>query len=137
MKRWAMCLTPAAEAAPSAARPARVCAHGHRRLQRRRPVADLVEEAGQVAGQVVEVATGGHDVDEAEQGGAQLGVARREVHGPVVQRADRMARVAGQRAREVAPNRQDLGLERGAVHGGDDSGQTVASSGHADRRRRR
>ena len=49
MKRWAMCRTPAAPAAPSAARPAFVLPIFIAALQRRRLVVDLVEEAGRGA----------------------------------------------------------------------------------------
>ena len=80
--------------------------HAHRDLQRRRAVVDLVEEAAEVAREVVERAAGGDDVDEAEQGGAQVGVLRGEVHRLVV---DRLQRVA---ARPRAAPRRDRARPR-------------------------
>ena len=87
-------------------------AHPHRRAQRRRPLADLVEEAGQVRGEVVERAAGGDDVDEAKQRGAQLVVLGGEVHRAVVERLERMAAVRRERVVQRAPDALDLGLER-------------------------
>jgi alkylhydroperoxidase family enzyme len=49
-----------------------------------------------MAGEVVEAPARRHDVDEAEQRGAQLGVLGGEVHGAVVERAQRVAAGAGQ-----------------------------------------
>ena len=86
MKRCAMCLTPAAAAAPSAWRPAldsdmriATCSDGGRSPTSSRKPAEVARE-------VVERAAGGDDVDEAEQRGPQLGVLRGEVHRLVVDR---------------------------------------------------
>ena len=92
--------------------------HAHRDLQRRRAVADLLQEAAEVAREVVERAAGGDDVDEAEQGGPQLGVLRGEVHRLVVDRPQRIAARPGQRRGEIAPDREDVGFRsRGGGHG--------------------
>ena len=72
--------TPAAAAAPSAVRPARVPDIFSATATRRRRLLHLAEEAGQVAREVVERAAGGHDVDEAEQRRLELGVLRGELH---------------------------------------------------------
>ena len=72
MKRWAMWRTPAAAAAPRAVRPARELAILIARSSDGGRSPDLLEEAGQVAGQVVEVAAGRRDVHEAEQRGLEL-----------------------------------------------------------------
>ena len=79
-------------------------AHPHRRAQRRRAVADLVEKARQVRRQVVERAAGGDDVDEAKERRAQLVVLRGEVHRAVVERLERMAAV-GRETRRAARGR--------------------------------
>ena len=84
--------------------------HAHRDLQRRRAVVDLVEEAAEVAREVVERAAGGDDVDEAEQGRAEVGVLRGEVHRLVVDRLQRVAARPRQRRGEIAPDRDDVGF---------------------------
>ena len=58
--------------------------HPHRGGQRRRCVGNLAQVLAQVAGEVVERAAGRRDVDEPEQGGAQLPVPRGQVHGPLI-----------------------------------------------------
>ena len=72
--------TPAAAAAPSAARPGLGAGHAHRRLDRRRALVHLLQVVGQVAGEVVERAAGRRHVHEAEQRRAQLGVLRGQLH---------------------------------------------------------
>src|SRR5439155_1007602 len=52
--------------------PGAAVAHPHRHGERRRPRLDLLEEAGQVGGEVVQGPAGGDDVDEAEERRAQL-----------------------------------------------------------------
>jgi len=52
--------------------PGAAVGHPHGHGERRRLDVDLVEEARQVRGEVVERAAGGDDVDEAEEGRAQL-----------------------------------------------------------------
>ena len=110
MKRCAMWRTPAAPAAPSAARPAfvlpiRIAARSDGGL-----LADLVEEARQVRREIVERAAGGDDVDEAKQRGAQLVVLGREVHRAVVERLERVAAVRRKRVVQCAPDAPDLAL---------------------------
>ena len=75
-------------------------AHPHRHRDRRRRLLDLAQEAGQVAGQVVEVAAGRDDVDEAEQRGLELGVARRRSPSPC-----RRAPSAGGETKTASPSR--------------------------------
>jgi len=58
-----------AQRGPPRARPPRL----HRRGQRRWGLGHLLEEAGQVRGEVVERPAGRGDVDEAKQRGSQLG----------------------------------------------------------------
>jgi len=111
-----MCLTPAAAAAPSAARPARV-AHAHGDAEARRRLVDLAQEAREVAGEVLERAAGRHDVDEAEQRGLELGVLGGQIHGLVVERAERVA-LRGHRGREAGPDVAQLRLEEGLLHHG-------------------
>jgi hypothetical protein len=97
--------------------------HPHRDLQRRRAVVDLVEEAAEVAREVVERAAGGDDVDEAEQRRPEVGVLRGEVHRLVVDRLQRVAARPRQRRGEIAPDRDDVGFRsRRACHGLDDIG---------------
>ena len=69
---------------------------------------------GQMAREVVEVARRGHDVDEAEQRGLELGVRRGEVHRLVV---DRLQRVAGGRKRAGEPlaHLEQFALQRRSV----------------------
>ncbi len=50
----------------------------HRSAQRRRRLIDVCGELRQVRGEIVQVAAGGRDVYEPEQGRAQLGVVRGE-----------------------------------------------------------
>ena len=141
-----MCRTPAAAAAPSAVapRPGRAdiriaaCSGGGARSR------DLVEEAGEVAREVVEVAAGGDDVDEAEERGAQLGVLRGEVHRPVVERAQRLGPGRGQGGRQLARRRRGRpARDAGAARRYPPSARVTraargdAKSRHADRRRRR
>ena len=98
--------------------------HAHRDLQRRRAVVDLLEEPAEVAREVVERAARGDDVDEAEQGCAQVGVLRGEVHRLVVHRLQRVAARPRQRRGEIAPDGDDVGFRgRGACHGRDDIGR--------------
>ena len=127
-----MCLTPAAAAAPSAARPGRECDHAHRGLERRRAVVDLGEEAAQVPREVVEVAAGRHDVDEAEQRGAQLGVLGGQVHRLLVELLEGVARGGRERGGEVLADGEELGSSARASS----TAVTVAWA-HADRRRGR
>ena len=75
-------------------------AHPHRHGDRRRRRLDLAEEAGQVAGEVVERAAGRDDVDEPEQRGLELGVLRGELHRLLVGGLERVARAGGQRVGE-------------------------------------
>ena len=65
----------------------------HRRGERRRRLGELVKEAGQMAGEVVERPAGRGDVDEPEQRGPQLAIAGGELHGAGVERAQRLAGV--------------------------------------------
>ena len=65
-----------------------------------------------MAGQVVEVVAGRRDVDEAEQGGAQLLVLRRHLHRLDVQRLERVARRARKRRVDRAPDSLQLSLHR-------------------------
>ena len=89
--------------------------HPHRRVERRRPLVDLVEERAQVTGEVVERAARRHHVDEAEQRRAQLGVARGELHRLVVQRLDRVAGGGRERIGELATDALDFALRATAV----------------------
>ena len=75
----------------------------------------LGQEAGQMAGDVVERPAGGHDVDEPEQRGAQLLVARGELHRPGVERAHGMAGGRGECGGQLGADPADLGLDRVAV----------------------
>ena len=104
----------AAAASPSARRPAFELPIRIATLIDGGRLVDLAEEAGEVAREVVEVAGRGHDVDEAEQRGLELGVRGREVHRLVVHRLQRVAR-GGQRARQALPDLEQLALERGSV----------------------
>ena len=90
-------------------------AHPHRDADRRRRRVDLAEEAGQVPREVVEVAAGGHDVDEAEQRRLELGVLRGEVHRLLVERLQRVARDR-HRGREALADLVQLALECALVH---------------------
>ncbi len=90
-------------------------AHPHRRPQRRRAPVDLLEVAGQVGGEVVERAAGGHDVDEAKERRAQLGVLGGELHRAVVERLERVAAMGWERPGQRAPRALDLALERVGV----------------------
>ena len=114
MNRWAMCRTPPAAAAPSAARPAFVCAI---RIAAAIGAArrDLVQEAGQVPREVVERAARRHHVDEPEQRRAQLAVAGGELHRAGVERAHRVAGAGRERGRQLAADPPDLALERLAL----------------------
>ena len=86
---------------------------------------DLAEEAGQVAREVVEVAAGGHDVDEAEQRRLELGVGGREVHRLVVERLQRVARASAAPPASLRPDLEQLALDRRVV----DHGCTAYSAG--------
>ena len=117
MKRCAMCLTPAAAAIPSARRPALVLPIFIATPTERRRVVDLAEEGGQVAREVVEVAAGRDDVDEAKQRRLELGVGGGEVHRLLV---EHLERVAGgrQRVRQAAADLEQLAFHRPLVgHG--------------------
>ncbi|MEO8687202.1 MAG: hypothetical protein ABI611_03155 [Solirubrobacteraceae bacterium] len=72
--------------------PRAVVAHPHRRADRRGRRLDLAEEAGQVAGKVVERAAGRDDVDEAEQRRLELTVLGGELHRLLVGELERVAR---------------------------------------------
>src|SRR5918998_1877029 len=80
----------------------------------------------EVAGQVVEVAARGHHVDEAEQRGLELGVARREVHRLVVERLQGAPRGGGHGVRQPPPDGEQLLLQLLLVdHGDDDIGAAI------------
>ena len=64
-----------------------------------------------MAGQVVEDAAGGDDVDEAEQGGAQRLVRGGVVHGPAVQRLERVPGRGGEPGVQLAADPLGLALE--------------------------
>ena len=110
-------------------------AHAHRDGDRRRLLLDLAQEAGEVAREVVERAAGGHDVDEAEQRGLQLGVLRGELHGLLVGGLERVPRRRRERGPEPLADRVQLALERGVVHGANATPRTVAGIGRASRGR--
>jgi hypothetical protein len=72
-----------------------------------------------VAREVVEVAAGGHDVDEAEQRGLELRVRGGQVHRLVVDGSQGIADL-GQRLGQAPAHRVQLALERlVADHGGE------------------
>ena len=96
-------------------------AHPHGDGDRRRRLADLAQEAGQVAGEVVEVAAGGDDVDEAEQRRLELLVGRGEVHRLVVDRLQRVARLRGHVGSQPATDLMQVGFQASLVHQGDDT----------------
>ena len=104
--------TPAAAAAPSAVRAARLseiriaAASGGGRVRY------LAQELAQVAGEVVERAARRGDVDEPEQGGFELLVGRGEVHRPGVERPQRVAGARGKRGRQIGADLADGELER-------------------------
>jgi hypothetical protein len=76
-----------------------------------------------VAREVVHVAAGRHDVDEAEQRRLELRVARREIHRLVVERLQRAQGGRRQRVRQPLPDREQLLLQGPLLdHGADDSG---------------
>ena len=130
-----MCLTPRAAAAPSAVRPARLAPIFIAALIGGVRLADLAEEAGEVARQVVEVAAGRHDVDEAEQRGLQLGVLRGELHRLLVGRLQRVARGARQRGGQLLADREQLLLERALLdHAADDTLGSMKIAVAADER---
>ena len=85
-------------------------AHLHRDSHGRRGRLQLAEEAGQVPRQVVEAAARRDDVDEAEQRRLELGVGGGEVHRPVVERLQRIAR-ARQRRRQPSADVEQLALD--------------------------
>ena len=91
----------------------------HRRRDRRRGVRNLLEEAGQMAREVVERAARRDDVDEPEQRRAQLAVARGELHRPRVERPHRMARGGRERGGQLGADPLDLGSSASpvAAHG--------------------
>ncbi len=91
----------AAAAAPSAARPALVCAIRIAAASGGGRSGSSSQEARQVAGEVIERAAGGDDIDKPKQRGAQLAVARGEVHRACVQRTQRIARAGGKRGRQL------------------------------------
>lgn len=98
-----------------ATRPCVGDAHG--RLQRHVALLELSEETHEVLGQVVERAAGRYDVDEAKQRGPEFLVARRQLHGPIVEHVERPACRAGKRLEETAADRVDLSLQGDIVHG--------------------
>ena len=133
MKRWAMCLTPRAAAAPSAVRPARLLPIRIAALIGGVGSLDLAEEAGQVAGEVVERAARRDDVDEAEQRGLQLAVLGGELHRLLVGELERVARRRRHRRRQPLADGEQLLLERALLdHAADDT-----LGAHEDRRGRR
>ena len=69
-----------------------------------------------MAREVVERAAGGHDVDEAEQRGLELGVLRGELHRLLVGGLERVARRRRERRPEPLADRVQLALQRGVVH---------------------
>jgi hypothetical protein len=76
-----------------------------------------------VAREVVERAARGDHVDEPEQGRAEVGVLRGEVHRLVVDRLQGVAARPRQRRGEIAPDRDDVGFRsRRGCHGLDDIG---------------
>ena len=89
--------------------------HLHGDADRRGRGLDLAEEAGQVAGEVVEVPAGGHDVHEPEQRGLQLGVLRGEVHRLLVERLEGIAR-DGHGGRQALADLVQLRLQGALVH---------------------
>ena len=99
---------------PQRAAPGLAVAHLHRHAHGRRRLADVLQERGQVPRQVVEVAAGGHDVDEAEQRGLELGVRGGEVHRLVVERLQRVAR-RRQGGRQLAAHLEQLAFHRPLV----------------------
>ena len=111
MKRCAMWRTPPAAATPSACRPGARSGRLHRGLDRRRAVVHLVEVGAQVAGQVVERARRRRDVHQAEERGAQLGVARGHLHRLRVHRLDRIARGPRQRGVQLPSDLADPVLD--------------------------
>ena len=112
-----MCLTPAAAAIPSARRPALELPIFIATPTDGGGVVDLAEERGQMAREVVEVAARGHDVDEAEQRGLELGVRGRQVHRLLVEHLQRVAR-RRQRGGQLATHLEQLAFHRPLVgHG--------------------
>ena len=109
-------------------------AHLHRDADGRGRRLDLGQEARQVACQVVEVAAGRHDVDEAEQRGLELGVARGEVHRLVVERLQRAARGRRQALPQAPADLVQFAFQRGFFdHAADDIGRQVTGGVSARR----
>ena len=107
-------------------------AHPHRDRDRRRRLLDLAQEAREVRGEVVDVAAGGHDVDEAEQRGLELRVAGGEGHRLVVERLQRAPRRRRQALPQAPADVVQLALQLPLVdHGADDIGRLA----DGDRRR--
>ena len=84
--------------------------HPHRRIERGRPLVDLVEQRGEVAGEGVERSARRDDVDEPEERRPELGVARSEIDRLVVDRPDRMVGVRRERLRQRAADAPGLVL---------------------------
>ena len=116
MNRWAMCLTPAAAAAPSAGRAARTSAIRIAADRDGGTSGHLVEEVAEVARDVVEGPARRDHVDEPEQRGAELAIARREIHRPGIERPYRVARARGEGGGELLSDPLDLGLELSHGH---------------------
>jgi hypothetical protein len=91
-------------------------AHLHGGGDRRRVVVDLPEEAGQVAGEVVERPARGDDVDEPEERGLEVGVGGREVHRLGVERLERVPRRGRHRGRQRLADAEQLALECLLLH---------------------
>ena len=105
MKRCAICRTPAAAAAPSAALPALLARHPHRGGHRWGMLAHLAQVVPEVPREVVERATRRRDVHEAEEGCSQLLVRRRQLHRALVEGTQRVAPAGGQRGVDRRPTR--------------------------------
>ena len=131
MKRWAMRLTPAAAAAPSAVRPARVWAIFIAAAIGCGGSGTSSRNACEVAREVIQGAAGRSDVDEAEQRRAQLPVAGGELHRAGVQDFERIARGRGERGRELGTDLSDGVLEVGIAWSRDSSAARVATGGVA------
>ena len=117
MKRWATWRTPAATAAPSAARPGRLSPIRIARPSPGRTVLDLVEEADEVRGEVIRRAAPRRHVDQPQHRRTQLGVTGGEVDRAIVDGAERVPRGCREGVQQAAADLEDLLLGwRGGGH---------------------